>query len=197
MSLHCNRKRQDLTRFVPPGGVGAEIGVNTGRFAHALAKGARPRRLYLVDAWWTLPTEPSATTRDAHRRTCERMKWWIDRDIVHVIVKRSVAALSEFEDHHLDWAYLDASHNYAETLAELELLAAKVKPDGLIGGHDFNTRRHPGVFRALTEFLNEHREYVLVYQDNFQQWGIRRRETRESAVGTRATSDGQTREVTS
>ena len=45
--------------------------------------------------------------------------------------------LAGLPDAHLDWAYLDSSHQYEHTVAELELLDAKVAADGRILGHDW------------------------------------------------------------
>ena len=179
--LYMQRHRDNIARWLPSASIGAEIGVFTGRFAKRLAKLTNPRTLYLIDPWWTrygdvFSFRPALATQTAYDATVQRMKWWIERDIVQVVVKRSQEALAEMPSEHLDWVYLDSSHDYVETLEELELCSKKVKGKGVIAGHDFNTRRHPGVFRALTEFLQTHPEYELSYQDNHHQWGIRRRE---------------------
>jgi len=176
--LHYHSRRAQIAEFLPRGAVGAEIGVFRGQFSHPLGKATSPKRLYLIDPWWTLghdvyPWRPNVSTRGAHQSTLDRMRWWIDRDIVTVLVRRSQDALAEMADAHLDWAYLDSSHDYEETLVELELLTRKVKPEGVISGHDFNTRRHPGVYRAITQFLHERPDYKLCYLDNHGQWAIR------------------------
>jgi hypothetical protein len=43
--------------------------------------------------------------------TRERMKWWLQRRIVRLVVKRSQDALAAMPDASLDWAYLDSSHD--------------------------------------------------------------------------------------
>lgn len=178
--LHVHDRRHKITDILPKGSVGAEIGVFFGRFSQGLAKGAEPSRLYLIDPWWTLHGEtfsfrPQKSTREAYESTKRRMSRWIERDVVSLVVRRSQDALSAMEDDCLDWAYLDSSHDYSETLEELRLLRRKVKPNGIICGHDFNTAKHPGVFRAISEFLDECRDLEVFYLDNFMQWAIRAR----------------------
>ncbi len=38
-----------------------------------------------------------------------------------------------------DWIYLDTDHSYETTLSELRLAAPKLKPGGLLAGHDYCT----------------------------------------------------------
>lgn len=178
--LFLNQRRQGIASILPTGAVGAEIGVFCGDFSKPFAKCTMPARLYLIDPWWVLHGErfsyrPGLLTKTAYDSAVSRMKWWIDRGLAVLVVERSQTALAKMDDAHLDWAYLDSSHDYRETKEELGLLRAKVKADGIICGHDFNTRRHPGVFRAIAEFLKETPEYELFYLDNFTQWAIRRR----------------------
>jgi hypothetical protein len=115
------------------------------------------------------PWRPSLSTRAAYEATVTRMKWWLDRDLATTVVQRSQEALAAMDDGHLDWAYLDSSHQFGETLEELRLLKRKVKAKGVICGHDFKTGRHPGVFRAITAFLQESAEFRLVYLDTRDQ----------------------------
>jgi len=173
-----NRKREEICRLFSKRAVGAEIGVFCGEFARLLAKAAEPSCLYLIDPWWEVQGEVYSNrsdhmkTRDAHQRTLDRMKWWLEKGIARVLVQRSQEALAAMPDESLDWAYLDASHDYAQTREELALLARKVKRSGIIAGHDFNTRRHRGVFLAIVDFLEDNPQYEIVYIDNFDQWAI-------------------------
>lgn len=66
----------------------------------------------------------------------------------------------EFPDHSLDWVYIDAMHDYENVRADLFAFAPKVKPGGLIFGHDFSNnrisrRRNCGVVPAVLEFSGQ------------------------------------------
>lgn len=83
---------------------------------------------------------------------------WIDDDLV---------ALTRMPDQHLDWAYLDTTHEYDQTARELQLLKQKVKPGGIIAGDDWRpdpSHPHHGVCKAVQAFVNcEH--CTLVHAD--------------------------------
>jgi len=68
----------------------------------------------------------------------------------------SVEAASQYADESLDLVFLDADHTYESVLADLQAWYPKVKPGGLIAGHDF-VFDHPvskaGVVRAVLEFF--------------------------------------------
>ena len=57
-----------------------------------------------------------------------------------------------------DLVFIDADHSYETTKRDIELWAPKVKPGGILGGHDYNNPDYPqwGVARAVTEFAVSH-----------------------------------------
>lgn len=176
--LYASGSRGAICDILPKRAIGAEIGVYRGGFSRTLGTLLDPKKLFLIDPWWTrygdaYTYRPSRKTKDAYQKTCDRMQWWIERGTVEILVQRSQDALAAMDDALLDWAYVDASHEYAETAEELNLLKRKVKPGGLIAGHDFNTRQHPGVFRAISEFLAANPSYELCYIDDCDQWALR------------------------
>lgn len=178
--MHVVESREDCAAIFPKHAVGAEIGVYAGRFSRALCRRAEPVRFYAIDAWWqgegeTFLSRPHVRTRDAHRYTLRRLQLWIRSGVAEVWVRKSQEALREFPAQHLDWVYLDSSHEKQETLEELRLCSRVVKEQGIIAGHDFIYLRHQGVFQALKAFLTERPEYELFYFDNFSNWAIRRK----------------------
>jgi len=68
----------------------------------------------------------------------------------------SVEAAKEFPDNTLSAVFIDADHSYEAVKADLEAWYPKVKPGGLIAGHDFDFE-HPvsreGVIPAVREFF--------------------------------------------
>src|SRR4051812_28921029 len=55
-----------------------------------------------------------------------------------------------FEDGSLEFVFLDAEHVYEDVLDDLKTWWPKVKPGGIIAGHDFNGE---GVYKAVMEFF--------------------------------------------
>lgn len=68
----------------------------------------------------------------------------------------SVSAAAYYGDNSIDVVYIDAGHSYEQVLADLHAWYPKVKPGGVIAGHDF-VFEHPvsqaGVVRAVLEFF--------------------------------------------
>jgi hypothetical protein len=177
-----------LTRFLPRNSVGAEIGVFRGEFSATIIRAIEPRELHLVDPWdiayganypnWGDYTEHGAlTTARAFAETVSRTT--SDHKTKVIVVKDfSAAWLAKMPDGYFDWVYLDSTHTYDDTKQELALSARKVKPEGVICGHDFEIRRdelHHGVFRAVIEFVRQG-EYELIWAGPQQQWALRRSE---------------------
>jgi len=73
------------------------------------------------------------------------------RDYVTPIRLPSVQAAKRYEDHSLDFVYLDASHDYESVRADIEAWTPKVKPGGVIAGHDYKNSMREHVCRAVDE----------------------------------------------
>ena len=112
----------------------AASSASTAASSAAALEVARPRRLYLVDGWWELHGESfprewgeysgwgSASTRDAYMATRRVVAEHASASTVcEIHVGDDLEFLAGLPDAHLDWAYLDSSHQYEHTVAELEL----------------------------------------------------------------------------
>ncbi len=73
--------------------------------------------------------------------------------------------------------YFDTTHTYEQTVKELALAAALVRPEGIICGDDWRddpSHVHYGVRQAIEEFCAA-TDFGLVYSSaNDRQWAIRR-----------------------
>ncbi|MEQ8848773.1 class I SAM-dependent methyltransferase [Botrimarina sp.] len=178
-----NQKRIEfLSRHVPPGAVGAELGVFQGRFSPCLLMGLRPKRLHLIDPWFHLTPEwhwgeGSRSTVDALIEILKQQKSAIASGRVMVHLGDDLAVLRGFPDASLDWAYVDSSHAYQHTVDELELLLNKVKPGGLVTGDDWRpdpNHRHHGVYRAVQEAVARDAYEFVAADEAIRQWALRR-----------------------
>ena len=169
-------------RVVGRGGVGAEIGVYKGDFSRELLAHVKPAKLHLIDGWWLVEgdsyeqpwyaAEGEADTRAAYREV-ERLANAYPNCFVHV--GDDLEILPTFPDGYFDWVYLDSSHEFEHTVKKLELLRAKVKPGGIIAGHDWwpdPAHEHHGVYRAVTEFCGRYGLEVEA-ADPWNQWLVR------------------------
>jgi cephalosporin hydroxylase len=74
-----------------------------------------------------------------------------------LIIKNSLDASCEFPNNYFDYVFIDASHEYELTKADIRLWYRKVKGDGFLAGHDYNADE---VNRAVDEVLSKEIVYV-------------------------------------
>jgi hypothetical protein len=181
-----DRKRiRFLQRCVPVGAVGAEVGVHKGHFSDVILAVSRPTTLHLIDPWYLLGAEWSwghgdRSTGHALGHIISRLGPRLASGEVKLHIGFDLDVLASFPDSSLDWVYLDSSHRYGHTMAQLELLDQKVRSDGVIAGDDWRSNPanpHHGVCRAVRE-VAEHGNYELFHaSDEDMQWAIRRTAT--------------------
>ena len=144
--------RQALLERLPSGAVVAEIGVDRGAFSRRILDTAAPAQLTLVDVWDSERYHGGLFDHVAATFSAE-----IAAGQVEIHRDLSVAAAGAFADATFDWIYVDTDHSYETTRAELAAYAPKVKPGGVIAGHDYivgnwTSGYRYGVMEAVHEF---------------------------------------------
>jgi hypothetical protein len=172
-----------LKPYLTENAVAGELGVLKGDFSQQIIQSLKPARLHLIDPWYL-----------------QGLEWpWEkeDRSTIHALVgilkdfEKELASgqvvlnigydqdvLPTLPDGYFDWAYLDTTHEYAQTRTELQLLRRKVKASGVIAGDDWRpdpTHPHHGVYRAVQEVIAEGRYEILYASSEDLQWAIRRK----------------------
>ncbi|CAJ1445214.1 unnamed protein product, partial [Effrenium voratum] len=66
------------------------------------------------------------------------------------------SAENENEAEALDFAFIDADHSYAAAKEDIQLWSPKVRPGGIVAGHDYSAL-WPGVVEAVHEFVARER----------------------------------------
>lgn len=143
--------------------VGAEIGVFAGELSQRLLR-REDLSLYLVDSWATsAPDSAYALSEDFHAGLTQAQQeryYGLAKELTafagpraKILRKPSVEAAADVPDASLDFVFIDADHTYEGCKADIEAWAPKVKPGGLISGHDFENTSFPkfGVTRAVLE----------------------------------------------
>ena len=88
-----------------------------------------------------------------------------DKAIIHRM--KSVDAANEVPDE-LDFVFIDADHSYEGCHSDIQAWAKKIKPGGLLCGHDYDNSEYPqwGVKRAVDEYVAAN-GLTLELGDNF------------------------------
>lgn len=138
--------------------VGVEIGVYRGEFSRALFEHTSPETLYLIDPW-----VPDADTYRAslprmdrrHANVLRRFRSERSEDRVQVLRLSSQEAAHLFEDHTLDWIYVDGDHREDAVRSDIEKYWPKLKRDGLMifDDYGFDAGWDDGVTKACDALL--------------------------------------------
>jgi hypothetical protein len=120
--------------------VGAEIGVLWGEHAEILCKYNPTLKLYCVDPWI-----PYKGYHDYHsfqyEPNYEHALVRLDQYDCELIRKFSLDAAKDFEDNSLDFVYIDGNHDFRHVIDDIDEWSKKVKPGGIIYGHDLHKNR--------------------------------------------------------
>jgi hypothetical protein len=175
LPLPCREYLPDLFVLRNLTGVGAEIGVQRGGFSQRILSRWPGKRLFLIDLW--AQQEEGAYVDIAnvendqqelnYRLTLQRVMPFRNRTEIVLIRDYSTNAAARIQDHELDWAYLDGDHSYAGVVADINAYWPKVKPGGILAGHDYFANGHYrigafGVMQAVLEFAARERVQVMV-----------------------------------
>ena len=133
---------------------GAEVGVKEGRFISYLLAQFPELTMYAVDAWEDQPDgietyeewDWGSIYRDYRKKTAPY------RNRVRELWLYSVEASKKIEDQSLDFVFIDAQHDYESVKQDIQLWRPKVKPGGLLCGHDYD-HKFPSAVKAVDEMI--------------------------------------------
>jgi len=149
-----------------------ELGVMFGASLYYLASEVSKRnkniQIYGIDRWPegktikfvddSFPTNVN-TWDQVYQQAVENMKEFSN---VTLIRMESSEAAILFDDETVDFIFLDAGHFYEDVKSDIVTWLPKVKPGGLIAGHDYKNG-HAGVEQAVDECFGNK---ILVTKDN-------------------------------
>jgi predicted O-methyltransferase YrrM len=163
-----NRDRSDLARLFATLGfrVGVEVGVAHGLYARVLCAANPLARIYGVDPWRSWPDYYPNISDAAHQQRFEKCTKYL-RGFLNWAPLRmtSVEAARNFVAHSVDFVYLDGNHKYDHVVEDLETWIPKIRPGGIISGHDFFLPKMPttgylesiDVMQAVYDYTRAHR----------------------------------------
>jgi len=125
--------------------VGAEIGVEQGKFSEVLLSRNLGLKLYCVDAWARYSKYRDHVSQDKldgfYRITEERLK-----PFNAILVRAySADAAKQFKKESLDFVYIDANHSLPFVIQDIFLWSEKVRPGGIVAGHDYIRYRRENI----------------------------------------------------
>jgi hypothetical protein len=144
--------RNEFLRAMPQRMDCAEVGVAHGEFSRQILDVMQPTSLCLIDLW----SADSERYSEAMAPALNRVQPEIDSGIVSVRRGWSWEEIEQLADESLDWVYLDAAHDFDSVSKDLAAVRTKMRPGGLICGHDYTRWSSAGIHRwGVVEAVNE------------------------------------------
>jgi len=162
--------------------IGVEVGTQKGEFAEYLLRNCNSLELlYCIDAWEHRVDyhDIANVSNEQHlayfQETCRRLHPFHGRYVIKKMY--SVEAANLFDDDTFSFVYIDADHSKAATLADLNAWYPKVRPCGILAGHDYLDGENIcgsefGVRSAVTEFMRDKPGKIHQTREMWPSWYI-------------------------
>lgn len=135
-----------------------EVGTHHAIFADQFMSRFRGS-ITLVDPWaeqhdefptfYPTLSDVSVSRDEDYRAAMTIMEKYGDR--VTVLRYKSTEAAATFEDGSIDFVYIDGLHDFENVTQDVRAWYPKVRPGGVIAGHDYNEEYLPAVVMAVNE----------------------------------------------
>lgn len=136
---------------------GAEIGVAYGKFSAHICKYMPGISLICVDPWETYLKNPRATDQKSHDSNYERAKKSLKGHDAKLLKMMSLPASRMVKDESLDFVYIDGNHTFDYVMTDIIEWAKKVRPGGIVSGHDYYPFRRAEVVPAVDAYVKAHK----------------------------------------
>ena len=136
--------------------------MDQGDFSEKILQLCEPQKLHLVDFWGSRRYNEIKQKHVFNKFSAQQATGQVE---INLGLSTDVART--FQDNYFDWIYIDTDHTYKTTKDELELYRSKMKPGGIIAGHDYSIGswqelRRYGVIEAVHEFCLKY-DWEMVY----------------------------------
>ena len=151
---------------------GCEVGVFRGRNAREMFRQIPGLKLIGVEANADQPSSTRHKTEPRYDRNRKSMLSRTRNRDFTLIEKFSEIAVQEIPYNSLDFVYIDGDHSYDYCMTDIILYARRVKPGGIVSGHDYVS---PGEYRhkydinvreAVDDYVRIHKIDTLYLTDN-------------------------------
>lgn len=148
--------------------IGTWFGASAAFLAQKIKDSGKAVTVYAVDNFTAEGAGPVLLARAAevggnfYNVFCANMRECGVAEYVKPIIGDSTETAAQFEDGSVDFAYIDACHQYAKVKADILAWLPKIKRGGVLAGHDFD-RAHGGVVKAVREIFRQKSVQVMTH----------------------------------
>jgi predicted O-methyltransferase YrrM len=145
---------------------GAEVGVCKGEFSALLLKTVPGLKLLCIDPWFAYerltPERAEARYAEARARlaglNCE------------IVRQTSLEAVQSVAENSLDFVFIDGAHDFDNVMRDIIEWARRVKPGGIVAGHDYYHFYQSGVVQAVNAYVSAHNLVWYVTKEQETTW---------------------------
>ena len=183
--INSDRPRSDLGILFKKSDfkIGAEIGVEQGKFAETILRQNPELTFYLVDPWKSFEGQYIKHNDAVIPCSQEIMDIFYENTLdlvskypnVQIIRKFSMDAVKDFKDNNLDFVYIDGSHQFDYVMTDIIIWGWKVKKGGIISGHDYYNFIFGDVVRAVDNYARTRGvRKINLTDENTPSWWFKR-----------------------
>jgi predicted O-methyltransferase YrrM len=144
-------------------GTGAEIGVYRGEYSAEIAKYAA--KLYCVDSYRGYASHNQDDLDEAYKTAQERLP---NAEFMRL---SSMKAVHKFEKDSLDFVYIDGNHYWMRISEDVYHWARKVKPGGIVAGHDYFVSKWTHVQPVVDSYAAAYRKTIYTTaEEKYPSW---------------------------
>ena len=136
----------------------AEIGIYKGGNIRRIVRRCPHVKYYLVDPYKANPNKKGGIYRHDQEHF-DFLKSFVANNIKNYdaewMYTTSLKASKKFDDDFFDMVFIDADHSYNAVKQDIKVWLPKIKPGGIIIGHDYNNRWKNDVVKAVHEFFTK------------------------------------------
>jgi hypothetical protein len=157
--------RNDFIASLPTGMIMCEVGVFQGDFSKTLYHQS-PLELHLIDIF---SGYMCSGDKDGLNIKCtmmeneyDKLKKYFNKNNVFLHKGDGNEIMNKFPDEYFDFIYIDADHSYDSVLSNLNTALPKLKPFGILSGHDYNAQQFPGLVDAVNKFCKHNGLQIII-----------------------------------
>lgn len=155
---HFSRRKEFIQMLALRGvKVGAEIGTDHGQYAQQLCEGIPGLELCCIDPYVAYTEGQEVHTQEEVDEIYNEARKRLNPYRVHFLKMPSMEAIDWFPDNHFDFVFIDGNHSYSYVLEDITEWTKKVKPGGIVAGHDYKVdpTNDYGVIEAVQKYTKD------------------------------------------
>jgi hypothetical protein len=154
---------------------GVELGVFKGEFAETILSKWKGQRLILVDPWVKQEGYLDGCNDIDFPSALEETKARMSKFGSRADIQQRFGHEMDVPNEALDFVFIDARHDYESVKADIAMWWPKIRPGGVLCGHDYLHQSIPGVFNcgvteAVDEFVNAEGLRLHVTTEDVKSW---------------------------